>query len=98
MTHGDFDDPGEPRTLRLSRKLSGFQPRNTGEAETKVLELLSLHGTFGDGAPAEPGSDDVAAADRAAVCIHAGRMVTISTSLFRLARTGEVRRLNTGKS
>ena len=88
LTHGDLDDPLEPRTIRLSRKLSGFQPRNTGEAETKVLELLSLHGTFGDGAPAEQDSDDVAAADSAAVCIHAGRMVTVSTSLFRLARTG----------
>ena len=90
VTHGEFDDPGEPRTVRLSRKLADFRPRNPAEAETRVLELLSLHGGFGDGAPPAAGEPDAGAAlaDRAAVCIHDGRMVTVSTSLFRLSRAG----------
>ena len=87
LTHGDLDDAQEPRTVRLSRKLAEFNPANTGEAETKLLELLSLHGTFGEGAPPTDG-EDAAAADRAAVCIHDGRMVTVSTSLFRRSRVG----------
>ena len=87
LTHGDLDDTQEPRTLRLTRKLAEFNPATTGEAETKVLELLSLHGTFGDGAPPAEG-EDATAADRAAVCIHSGRMVTVSTSLFRRSRAG----------
>lgn len=86
LTHGDLDDPDEPRTVRLKRKLDGFSPRTTGEAETGVLEMLSLHGTFGDGAPPEAGTPETmpgSAADRPAVCIHTGRMVTVSSSLFR---------------
>ena len=90
LTHGDLNDAHEPRTIRLAGKLAGFEPRTTGEAETKVLELLSLHGTFGDGAPPEPGEAELAPApaERAAVCIHTGRMVTVSTSLFRLSPGG----------
>ena len=90
LTHGDLDDAAEPRTLRLARKLVRYQPHTTGEAETKVLELLSLHGTYGEGTPPPPDApeDGPAAADRAAVCIHEGRMVTVSTSLFRLSRAG----------
>jgi uncharacterized protein with NRDE domain len=90
LTHGEVDDAAEPRTVRLARKLAGFQPRDTAEAETRVLELLSLHGTFGDGAPplAADAMGGAEAADRAAVCIHSGRMVTVSTSVFRLARKG----------
>jgi uncharacterized protein with NRDE domain len=91
LTHGDLDDPVEPRTVRLKRKLEGFSPRTTGEAETGVLEMLSLHGTFGDGAPPEAGTPEVApgtAADRPAVCIHTGRMVTVSSSLFRCGSGG----------
>jgi uncharacterized protein with NRDE domain len=92
LTHGDLDDPNEPRTVRLKRKLDGFAARTTGEAETHILQLLSLHGTFGDGAPPEPGASEtepgLADADRAAVCIHSGRMVTVSASLFRIASAG----------
>src|SRR5436190_4624022 len=91
LTHGDLDDPDEPRTVRLKRKLEGFSPRTTGEAETRVLEMLSLHGTFGDGAPPEAGTPEAApgsANGPPAVCIHAGRMVTVSTSLFRCGSTG----------
>ena len=91
LTHGDLDDGAEPRTLRLKRKLEGFKPRTTGEAETRVLEMLSLHGTLGDGAPPEtpePEPADADAVDHTAVCIHTGRMVTVSTSLFRLSTAG----------
>jgi len=89
LTHAELDDPAEPRTVRLARKLAGWQPATTGEAETRVLELLSLHGSYGDGAP----SDAPAAApvEQAAVCIHEGRMVTVSTTLFR--RSGSRARL-----
>jgi len=85
LTHAELDDAAEPRTQRLARKLAGYAPATTGEAETRVLELLSLHGSFGDGAPPEsPAADEPAQpVDQAAVCIHAGRMVTVSTSLFR---------------
>jgi uncharacterized protein with NRDE domain len=91
LTHGDLDDAAEPRSVRLRRKLEGYSPRSTAEAETRVLEMLSLHGTYGDGAP--PDTEQPAAAaddgvDRAAVCVHSGRMVTVSTSLFRCGRTG----------
>jgi hypothetical protein len=74
----------------LKRKLDGFSPRSTAEAETRVLEMLSLHGTFGDGAPPEADASESGAesADRAAVCIHTGHMVTVSTSLFRCGRNG----------
>lgn len=91
LTHGDLDDPVEPRAVRLKRKLDAFVPRSRGEAETRVLEMLSLHGTFGDGAPPDadtPESTAGDAVDRAAVCIHSGRMVTVSSSLFRCGHTG----------
>ena len=90
LTHASLDDPQEPRTVRLTRKLERFRPRDTGEAETRVLEVLSLHGSFGDGAPPTDGGTDTdpAAADQAAVCIHDGRMVTVSTSVFRRSRAG----------
>jgi hypothetical protein len=85
LTHAELDDPVEPRTVRLARKLEGWTPATTGEAETRVLELLSLHGSYGDGAPPDPASAATAPApvDQAAVCIHEGRMVTVSTTLFR---------------
>ena len=65
-THEDLDDEREPRTRRLRRELAGFRPRSVGDAERRLLELLSLHDDTG-----EP-----------AVCIHSGRMVTVSSSLF----------------
>ena len=62
LTHADLDDPGEPRTARLMRELSGWTPRTVAEAERGLIARLSEH-------------------DAPAVCIHAGRMVTVSSSI-----------------
>src|SRR5262249_52462064 len=89
LTHGDWDDAHEPRSVRLRRKFEHYAPRSTAEAETRVLEMLSLHGTYGDGAPPDAvASDPAAEIDHAAVCIHQGRMVTVSSSLFRFGPVG----------
>jgi uncharacterized protein with NRDE domain len=90
LTHGELDDPDEPRTARLTAKLSGYIPASVAEAETRLLEVLGLHGSFGDGAPPEPGDREAAHGPptSAAVCIHAGRMVTVSASLFRVSGAG----------
>jgi uncharacterized protein with NRDE domain len=73
ITHADLDDPDEPRTAWLARKLSGLAPATPEEAERGLLRLLGEHG------------------DRArvpAVCIHEGRMVTVSSSFVCLGPHG----------
>ena len=75
LTHADLDDPSEPRTARLVRELAGFAPRSIAEAEQRLDALLRSHG--------EPASDPP-------VCLHAGRMVTVSSSSVWLA-PGEAR-------
>lgn len=76
LTHADLDDPGEPRTAWLVRELSGFVPRSREEAERRLDALLARHGDPATGQPA--------------VCLHAGRMVTVSASSVWLA-AGEAR-------
>lgn len=71
LTHADLDDVSEPRTAWLVRELSGFAPRSLEQAERRVDELLRAHGDAPAGIPA--------------VCLHAGRMVTVSTSSVWLA-------------
>ena len=75
LTHADFDDPNEPRTARLMRELAGFTPRSLAEAERRVEDLLSSHGD----PPSIP-----------PVCLHSGRMVTVSAATVWLA-PGEAR-------
>jgi hypothetical protein len=76
LTHADLDDAGEPRTARLLRELEGFRPRTLDEAERGLFQRLALHARPPSGAaPALP-----------AVCIHDGRMVTVSSSLVCLTR------------
>jgi len=72
VTHRDIDDPTEPRTRRLLGALDRpTSPATTATAEERLLALLSLHADAGGDATAgEP------------VCIHEGRMVTVSSSLF----------------
>ena len=75
LTHADLDDPTEPRTAHLRRELSGFTPRSLEEAERRVDDLLRAHGV----PPALP-----------PVCLHSGRMVTVSSSSVWIA-AGEAR-------
>src|SRR5262245_16520798 len=71
LTHADLDDPGEPRTVRLVRELEGFAPRSLAEAERRLDALLASHGEEAMGLPP--------------VCLHHGRMVTVSSSAVWLA-------------
>jgi hypothetical protein len=81
LTHMDLDDPREPRTARLMGELQGFRPDSPEQALARVAELLRSHGATGPG-PAAP-----------AVCLHQGRMVTVSSSLVWLAE-GQARYLH----
>ena len=76
LTHADLDDPDEPRTAWLAGELEGFRPRSLAEAEGRLEGLMRSHGDGGAGAPP--------------VCLHQGRMVTVSSSSVWLAR-GEAR-------
>ena len=71
LTHADLDDPGEPRTARLVRELEGFAPGSQAEAERRLDALLASHGEEAPGLPP--------------VCLHHGRMVTVSSSRVWLA-------------
>ncbi len=71
LTHADLDDPHEPRTARLMRELAGFRPRSRDEAERRLDDLLRSHGDDVSGLPP--------------VCLHQGRMVTVSSSSVWLA-------------
>jgi len=74
VTHADLDDPQEPRTAWLVADLAAFRPRSIDDAEQRLGDLLRSHG--GGGVPA--------------VCLHDGRMVTVSSSMVWLA-PGEIR-------
>lgn len=76
ITHADLDDLGEPRTAALLGELAGFAPRSVEQAEQRIDELLRSHGD--------------AAKERPPVCLHEGRMVTVSASSVWLA-AGEAR-------
>src|SRR2546426_5222087 len=75
LTHSDLDDPGEPRTRWVRGRLALLAPRNASEAERALLDLLRAHG---GGAPGEEPAPPV--------CLHAGRMVTVSSSILLIAR------------
>jgi hypothetical protein len=76
ITHADLDDAREPRTARLMRELAGFAPHSVAQAEQRLDALLRSHGDDASGIPP--------------VCLHAGRMVTVSASSVWLA-AGEAR-------
>ena len=71
LTHADLDDLEEPRTAWLLADLAGWRPPTLEEAERGLIERLAEHEAGGN--------------PRAAVCIHDGRMVTVSSSLLFLA-------------
>jgi hypothetical protein len=68
LTHRELDDPDEPRTRYLMSELSGYRPVDSVAAEQRLAGLLRHHGD-----PAAP-----------AVCLHQGRMVTVSSTLVGL--------------
>jgi hypothetical protein len=72
LTHEEMDDPREPRAAWLVRELAGWAPASRAAAEARLTALLKLHA--GEAAPGAP-----------AVCIHAGRMCTVSSALAWLA-------------
>jgi hypothetical protein len=76
ITHADLDDAREPRTARLSGELAGFAPRSIAQAAQRLDDLLRSHGNDAAGVPP--------------VCLHRGRMVTVSSSTVWLA-PGEAR-------
>jgi uncharacterized protein with NRDE domain len=69
LTHRDLNDPSEPRTVHLLERLRDVRPRSLSEAEEWLATLLRSHGL--DGTPP--------------VCLHEGRMVTVSSSLVAFA-------------
>jgi len=77
LTHAELDDPLEPRAAALLGTLAGFAPASREPTERMLMTLLAQHGEGGD----------------RAVCIHQGRMVTVSSSLVWLA-PGEARYLH----
>ena len=77
ITHADLDDPAEPRTRWILDRLARFAPRTASEAERFLLDLLRSHG--GAGAARDPAPP---------VCLHAGRMRTVSSSIVWLAGDG----------
>jgi len=72
LTHTRLDDPAEPRAAWLGRALKGFAPPSRAVAEGRVAQLLGLHEGGGG-------------TDPPAVCIHEGRMRTVSSALVWLA-------------
>jgi hypothetical protein len=75
LTHRELDDPEEPRAAHLLRTLAGYRPRALEEAEARLAELLRFHGS--PGPPVAP-----------PVCLHEGRMVTVSSALVWLSPDG----------
>ena len=70
ITHAELDDAREPRTAWLTAELRGRSPQSVEHAFAELEALLAHHGD----------------ASSPAVCIHAGRMQTVSASLLLLSR------------
>jgi hypothetical protein len=70
VTHAEFDDPDEPRAAWLLADLAGWRPATADEAAAGLLDRLALHGEPGGAPP---------------VCLHDGRMRTVSTSVVWLS-------------
>ena len=85
LTHTELDDEDEPRAARLVRELAGWRPRSPDEALDGGAARLREHGSAPAAHPAAPGAPR---ADADAVCIHRGRMVTVSSSRIALDGRG----------
>jgi uncharacterized protein with NRDE domain len=74
LTHADLDDDAEPRTRFLRTLTRRLAPASPAEAETGLHALLGIHG--------EPGGDERVSPP---VCLHSGRMVTVSSAILTFA-------------
>ena len=70
ITHAELDDADEPRTAWLMRKLADIEERAVEPALGRLAALLAHHGD----ATSPP------------VCLHEGRMPTVSAALLALTR------------
>jgi hypothetical protein len=80
ITHQDLDDPAEPRTRWLMRRLEGEMPRSVEEAVELMMGLLRAHGDEQGGAPP--------------VCLHREIFPTVSSSIVALGVAGRERYLH----
>ena len=78
LTHTDLDDTHEPRAAWLATELRARPPGTREAAERALRGWLAEHGAPGE---------------RPSVCLHEGRMITVSSSLVWLA-PGEARYLH----
>jgi len=76
LTHTELDDGNEPRTRRLLHDLAYFRPLSLEKALQKLGDLLRSHGAERGVAHPDP---------LPPVCLHEGRMRTVSSSLVFLA-------------
>ena len=81
FTHQEPDDATEPRAAYLTERLKNYLPGSPDEAGERLTGLLKEHGE--DGTPP--------------VCLHQGRMVTVSSSLVSLSERGAVYRHAEGR-
>ena len=70
ITHAEMDDPAEPRTAWLVGQLARLTERAPEPALARLATLLAHHGD----------------AKSPAVCLHEGRMQTVSSALIALTR------------
>jgi hypothetical protein len=77
LTHADLDDRSEPRTAWLSGQLSDWSPTTVEEAIARLTGWMRGHG----GSRAEGGTEPP-------VCLHQGRMVTVSSNIVVWTREG----------
>lgn len=75
LTHEDLDDASEPRTRRLLALLDRFQASTPPAAEERLIELLAIHEHPVEGESGE----------QPPVCLHAGRMMTVSAAVVSFA-------------
>ena len=69
ITHAELDDPSEPRTAWLMGQLAQLEERAAEPALARLAALLAHHGD----------------ASSPAVCLHEGRMQTVSAALVLIA-------------
>ena len=81
ITHAELDDASEPRTAWLASELSGFRPSGAEPALARLASLLAHHGD----------------ASSPAVCLHDGRMQTVSAALLALSSTRAIYRHAEGR-
>ena len=81
ITHAELDDASEPRTAWLVGRLAGLDARAAEPALERLATLLAHHGD----------------ATSPAVCLHEGRMQTVSAALIALGRDRVVYRHAEGR-